>query len=65
MQKMSVADAAKELNMSVITVRLLLRKEKLPIGFAIKKDGNENYYYHIYKELVDAYKKNIENGIFA
>ena len=62
MQKMTVADAAQELNMTVITVRLLMQKEKLPIGYAIKAEGKENYHYIIFKELVDGYKKRVEQG---
>ena len=60
MQKMTVAEAAQELNMTVITVRLLLQKEKLPIGYAVKKDDAENYHYIIFRELVEGYKNRIE-----
>lgn len=60
MQKMTVAEAAEELNMSIITVRLLLQKEKLPIGYAVKRDNGENYHYIIFKELVDGYKNRVE-----
>lgn len=63
MQKMTVAEAAKELNMTVITVRLLMQKEKLPIGYAIKQDNKENYHYIIFKELVAGYKKRVEEGL--
>lgn len=62
MQKMTVADAAQELNMSIITVRLLMQKEKLPIGYAIKGNGRENYHYIIFKELVEGYKQRVEAG---
>lgn len=62
MQRMTVAEAAKELNLTVITVRLLMQKEKLPIGYAVKNDDAENYMYIIYKELVDGYKRRVENG---
>ena len=62
MQKMTVAEAAQELNMTIITVRLLMQKEKLPIGYAIKSDGAENYHYIIFKERVDGYKKRVEQG---
>jgi len=62
MQKMTVAEAAKELNLTVITIRLLMQKEKLPIGYAIKNEGAENYHYIIFKELVDGYKRRVENG---
>lgn len=62
MQKMTVADAAQELNMTVITVRLLMQKEKLPIGYAVKQDGKENYHYIIFRELVEGYKRRVEAG---
>ena len=60
MQKMTVAEAAEKLNMSIITVRLLLQKEKLPIGYAVKRDNGENYHYIIFKELVDGYINRVE-----
>lgn len=62
MQKMTVAEAAQELNMTVITVRLLMQKEKLPIGYAVKSEGAEHYQYIIFKELVDGFKNRVEQG---
>lgn len=32
--------AAKELQMDVITLRELMKREKLPIGYAVKREGN-------------------------
>lgn len=64
MQKITVSEAAKELNLSILDVRFLLQKERLPIGYAIKKDDGENYHYVIFKELVEGYKKRVEQGIF-
>ena len=62
MTRISVEDAAKELNMSPLTVRYLMQQEKLPIGYAQKRDGCERAYYIIFDELVKGYKKKVESG---
>jgi hypothetical protein len=63
MERMTVAEAANELNMSVIAVRYLMQKERLPIGYAMKQEDHENFYYIIYRELVEGFKKRVEQGI--
>lgn len=62
MQRISVEEASKELNMTPLTVRVLMQQEKLPIGYAQKREGCERTYYIIYKELVDGYKNRVEGG---
>lgn len=41
----------------------LMQKERLPIGFALKKEGNRRYSYIIYRSMLDAYKKTIKEAV--
>ena len=59
---MTTAEAAKELNINVAGLQVLMQQEKLPIGYAIKKPGSSRWTYYIYKELVEGYRKNVESG---
>ena len=62
MQRISVSEAANKLNMTPLTIRVLMQNEKLPIGFVQKRDGCTRAYYIIYKEMVDNYIKGIEQA---
>ena len=53
MERVTTKEAAKELNMDVVTLQFLLRQEKLPIGYAVKKDGKRRYHYIIYRSMLD------------
>lgn len=53
MERVTTKEAAKELNMDVVTLQFLLRHEKLPIGYAVKKDGKKRYHYIIYRSMLD------------
>ena len=55
MERVSTKQAAHELNMDVVTLQYLMREEKLPIGYAIKKDGKKRYHYIIYRGLLDKF----------
>lgn len=64
MERVTTKEAAKELNMDVVTLQFLLRQEKLPIGYAVKKDGKKRYHYIIYRNMLDDFiqgKKGREN----
>ena len=39
-ERVTPKNAAKELQMDVITLRELMKREKLPIGYAIKREVN-------------------------
>ena len=41
MERVTTKEAAKLLNMDVVTLQFLMRQERLPIGYAIKKDGGK------------------------
>ena len=57
--RVTVKEAAKELQMDVLTLQYLMRMEKLNIGYAVKKDGKTRYCYYIYRGLLDAEKRRI------
>lgn len=52
-------EAAKELHMSVLTLRELMKRDRLPIGYALIRDGGKHYQYVIYRKLLDAYRKEV------
>lgn len=62
MERVSVAQAAKELSIDRVNVQYLLQKERLPIGYAIKREGKTKWTYYIYRSLLDSFKKNISEG---
>jgi hypothetical protein len=62
MKVITVKDAARKLNMTDLTVRCLMQQEKLPIGYALKREGCTQYHYIIYEELLDSFVKKVESG---
>lgn len=62
MERMTTAEAARELNINVVGLQLLMQENRLPIGYALKKPGKNRYSYIIYRELVEGYKKRVEEG---
>ena len=62
MERITTAEAAKLLNINIVGLQVLMQQEKLPIGYAVKRTGSTRYTYYIFKELVDSYKKRIEEG---
>lgn len=65
MERMTTAEAAKELNINVLGLQTLMQQGRLPIGYAVKKPGSTRYTYYIYKELVTGYKERVEQGILC
>ena len=55
MERVTTKEAAKLLNMDVVTLQFLMRQERLPIGYAIKKDGKSRYHYIIYRSMLEAF----------
>lgn len=47
-ERVTPKNAAKELQMDVITLRELMKREKLPIGYAIKREGKSKWGFYIY-----------------
>lgn len=54
--------AAKELQMDVITLRELMKREKLPIGYAVKREGKSKCGFYIYRHLLDQEKERLGIG---
>lgn len=59
-ERVSVRQAAKELNMDMDAVRYLMLEDRLPIGTAVKKQGKKRAAYYIYRGLLDEYKKRLQ-----
>ena len=55
LSRVTPKQAAKELNMDIDNFYYLMQQERLPIGFALKKEGNRRYSYTIYRSMLDAY----------
>lgn len=62
MERVTTKQAAKELNMDVEALQYLMRNDRLPIGYALKKDGNGIYVYE-YNETIIQRMKEIEEEL--
>ena len=62
MERVTTKQAASELNMDLETLQYLMRKERLPIGYAVKREGAKRGVYIIYRGLLDQYKKTVQGG---
>ncbi len=56
-ERITTKQAAKELQMSVLTVQCLMKEGRLPIGYAQKKEGRSRYSFYIYRHLLDEHKR--------
>ena len=63
MTRITTKEAAEKLKMTQLTVQVLMKQDRLPIGYAIQNPGSTRYHFVIYKELVESYVKSIEEGI--
>lgn len=57
--RVSTKQAAKELQMDVLTLQQLMQRDRLPIGYALKKEGKSRHGYYIYRGLLDAEKERL------
>lgn len=57
MERVTAREAAKQLNMDIVTLEFLMRNNRLPIGYAVKREGKKRYNYVIYKGLLEAHKR--------
>ena len=62
MERVTTKQAASELNMDQETLQYLMRQERLPIGYAVKREGAKRGAYIIYRGLLDQYKKTVRGG---
>ena len=61
-ERVTPKNAAKELQMDVITLRELMKREKLPIGYAIKRVGKSMWGFYIYRHLLYLEKERLGIG---
>ena len=54
-ERVTTKQAAKELNMDIVNLQYQLRKGRLPIGYAIEKEGAKRTTYIIYRGLLNQY----------
>lgn len=62
MERVTSKQAAKELSMDVEALQYLMRNDRLPIGYAMKKDGKTRHAYYIYRGLLDTYKRHLQGA---
>lgn len=62
MERVTTKQAAEELNMDLETLQYLMRKEKLPIGYAMKREGKKRTVYIIYRGLLEQFKMQVAGG---
>jgi len=62
-ERVSTKQAALELNMDVDTLQYLLQNNRIPIGYAVKKEGKKRNSYYIYRGLLDSYKKQLNGQV--
>ena len=62
MERMTVSEASRKLNINEVGLRTLLQQGKLPIGYAIQKPHSKRFTYYIFTELVNGYIRKIESG---
>jgi predicted site-specific integrase-resolvase len=55
--RVTIEQAAQELQVSQATVRSWMRHQYIDIGIADKKDGNKKYCYIIYRKLLNEQKE--------
>lgn len=59
MKRVTAKQAAAELSMDLETLHYMMQKERLPIGYAVKREGKKRTVYIIYRGMLDQYKKQI------
>ena len=57
--KITVADAAKQLGLTPLTVRGLMQEGRLNIGYAIKHKNSSKWTYYIFEKLLEDEKKRL------
>lgn len=62
MERVTTKQAAKELNMDLETLQYLMREERLPIGYAMKREGKKRTVYIIYRGMLNQFKQSIAGG---
>lgn len=58
-ERVTTKQAAQELSMDLDTLQYLLQKGRLPIGYAVKREGKKRTTYYIYRGLLEQYKREL------
>ncbi len=58
-KRVTTKQAASELHMGVLTLQCLMQEGKLPIGYALKREGKSRHGYYIYRGLLDEHKRQL------
>ena len=61
-ERVTTKQAAKELHMDVESVRYLMRQNRLPIGYAMKREKATRFTYYIFRGLLDAELQRLAGG---
>lgn len=64
LDRVTTAQAAKELKTTILDIQESLIRGELPIGYAQKRRGKSRYNYVIIRGLLDEYKALIESGTY-
>ena len=62
MERVTVKQAARELNIDADTLRYQLMKGKLQTGYDMKREGKKRSVYIIYRGLLEQEKRRIREG---
>lgn len=63
MQRVTTKQAAAELNMDLETLQYLMREGRLPIGYAMKREGKKRSVYIIYRGMLNQFKQSIAGDV--
>jgi len=61
-ERVTTKQAALELNMGIDTLQFMMQQKRLPIGYAIKREGKKRWAYFIYRGLLDSFKLELEGA---
>lgn len=61
-ERVDVKEAAKVLEMNTESVRYLMQKDRLPIGYAMRREGKKRWAYYIYRGLLEKEVERLANG---
>lgn len=62
MERMTTKEAARLLNMDVLTLQYMMKEGRLPIGHAFKREGRVKTTFIIYRGLLEQYMQKIAGG---
>ena len=62
MERITTKEASEMLHINIIGVQTLMQQDRLPIGYAVKRNGSNRWTYYIFRELVEGYIKRVEDG---